>query len=125
MRLARYAPEEVSTDAKRIARFRKGLTAELKYALTQCKPALFSDFVDAAICQETTKADLDAERKRQREFTSAAMVHKKQKMWVPDPPPQRQQFHPRGAPVRSFTRPPVPVQQVPRSLPPRARPPVQ
>ena len=89
MRLGRYAPEEVSIDAKRIARFRKGLSAELKYALTQCKPALFSEFVDATICQETARADLDAERKRQREFTSAAMVHKKQKTWVPKAPAQR------------------------------------
>src|SRR3954468_13316661 len=49
------------------------------------------------------------------------MVHKKAKFWVPEP--QRQQFQPRGAVVRTFACPPVPVQQGPRSTPPFARPP--
>src|SRR3954468_14995137 len=51
------------------------------------------------------------------------MVHKKTKSWVPDPQSQRQQFQQRGAVVRTFARPPVPVQQGPRSTPPFARPP--
>src|SRR4051812_21933257 len=53
------------------------------------------------------------------------MVHKKAKSWVaePQPQPQRQQFHPRGAVVRTFARPPVPVQHGPRSSTPSARPP--
>ena len=92
VKLARYAPDEVSTEAKRIHRFRQGLTAELKYALTQCRPTLFSEFVDATICQEMAKADLDADRKRQREFSTAATVQKKQKLWIPEPVPQRQHF---------------------------------
>src|SRR3954466_4172786 len=50
VRLARYAPEEVSTEAKKTARFRGGLSTEIKYALTQCSPTLFSQFVDQAIC---------------------------------------------------------------------------
>src|SRR3954462_9775269 len=49
------------------------------------------------------------------------MVHKKAKTWVTEAPPQRQQFQPRGALVRTFACPPVPVQQVPRSTPPHAR----
>src|SRR3954462_8584487 len=51
------------------------------------------------------------------------MVNKKTKSWVPDPQPQRQQFQQRGAVVRTFARPPVPVQQGPRSTTPFARPP--
>src|SRR3954468_22517830 len=51
------------------------------------------------------------------------MVHKKSKSWVPEPQPQRQQFQPRGAVVRTFSRPPVPVQQGPRSTPPFSKPP--
>src|SRR4051812_24133002 len=39
------------------------------------------------------------------------MVHKKAKSWVSEPQLQRQQFQPRGADVRTFARPPVPVQQ--------------
>ena len=46
VRLARYAPEEVSTEAKRIARFRGGLATDIKYALTLSTPRLFSEFVD-------------------------------------------------------------------------------
>src|SRR3954468_17933170 len=46
------------------------------------------------------------------------MVHKKAKSWVPEPQPQRQQFQPRGAVVRTFARPPVPVQQGPFARPP-------
>ena len=104
VRLARYAPEEVSTEAKRIARFRKGLSTEIKYALTQCNPELFLKFVDDAIRQESAKADLDAERKRQREFSSAAMVHKKQKAWVPDAPLQRHQFSSLALALHQLTR---------------------
>src|ERR1041385_270432 len=51
------------------------------------------------------------------------MVHKKAKTWVTEAPPQRQQYQQRGAVVRTFARPPVPVQQGARSTPPHARPP--
>src|SRR3954471_15468822 len=123
VRLARYATEEVSTEAKRIARFRGGLATDIKYALTLSSPALFSEFVDQAIRQESAEAERSADKRKQREFSTAVMVHKKTKSWVPDPQPQRQQFQQRGAIVRTFARPPVPVQQGPRSTPPFARPP--
>src|SRR3954470_23880682 len=35
VRLARYAPEEVAKETKRIARFRGGFATDIKYALTQ------------------------------------------------------------------------------------------
>src|SRR3954471_5174578 len=96
VRLARYATEEVSTEAKRIARFRGGLATDIKYALTLSNPALFSEFVDQAIRQESAEAERSADKRKQREFSSAVMVHKKAKSWVPDPQPQRQQFQQRG-----------------------------
>src|SRR3954466_14564151 len=123
VRLARYAPEEVSTEGKRIARFRGGLATDIKYALTQASPRLFSEFVDQAIRQESAEAERSADKRKQREFSSAVMVHKKTKSWVPEPQPQRQQFQPRGVVVRTFARPPIPVQHGPRSTPPFARPP--
>src|SRR3954467_11454779 len=123
VRLAKYATEEVSTEAKRIARFRGGLATDIKYALTLSNPSLFSEFVDQAIRQESAEAECSADKRKQREFNSAVMVHKKAKSWVPDPQPQRQQFQQRGAVVRTFARPPVPLQQGPRSTPPFARPP--
>src|SRR4051812_35718231 len=125
VRLARYAPKEVSTEAKRIARFCGGLATDIKYALTLSTPRLFSEFVDQAIRQESAKAERSAEKRKQREHSSAVMVHKKAKSWVTEPQsqPPRQQFQPRGAVVRTFARPPVPVPQGPRSTPPHARPP--
>src|SRR3954471_1642473 len=123
VRLARYATEEVSTEAKRIARFRSGLSTDIKYALTLSNPALFSECVDQAIRQESAEAERSADKRKQREFGSAVMVHKKAKSWVPDPQPQRQQFQQRGAVVCTFARPPVPVQHRPRSTPPFTRPP--
>src|SRR3954468_22388694 len=123
VRLARYATKEVSTEAKRIARFRGGLATDIKYALTLSNPALFSEFVDQAIRQESAEAERSADKRKLREFSSAVMVHKKAKSWVPDPQPQRQQFQQRGAVVRTFARPTVPVQQGPLSTPPFARPP--
>src|ERR1043165_5654567 len=109
VRLARYASEEVSTEAKRIARFRGGLATDIKYALTQSGLRLFSEFVDQAIRQESAEAERSADKRKQREFSSVVMVHKKTKSWVPEPQPQRQQFQPRGAVVRTFARPPVRV----------------
>src|SRR3954468_10590428 len=79
VRLARYATEEVSTEAKRIARFRGGLATDIKYALTLSSPRVFSEFVDQAIRQESAEAERSADRRRQREFSSSAVVHKKAK----------------------------------------------
>src|SRR4051812_39094276 len=61
VRLARYATEEVSTEAKRIARFRGGLATDIKYALTLSNPAMFSEFVDQAIRQESAEAERSAD----------------------------------------------------------------
>src|SRR3954470_16848467 len=83
VRLARYAPKEVSTEAKRIARLRGGLTTEIKYALTQSSPRLFSEFIDWAIRQESAEAERAVEKRKQREFSPVVMVHKKAKSWVP------------------------------------------
>src|SRR3954468_20675145 len=79
VRLARYAPEEVSTEAKRIARFHGGLTTEIKYVLTQSSPRMFSEFFDQAIRQESAEAERAADKRKQREFNSSAVVHKKAK----------------------------------------------
>ena len=96
VRLARYAPEEVSTEAKRIARFRGGLATDIKYALTLSTLRLFSEFVDQAIRQESAEVERSADKRKQREFSSTAMVHKKTKSWALEPEPQRKQFQPRG-----------------------------
>ena len=44
-RLARYAGDEVSTEARKMAKFRRGLNPELKYALTNIKAKNFEDLI--------------------------------------------------------------------------------
>src|SRR4051812_25966834 len=66
VRLARYAPEEVSSEAKRIASFRGGLATDIKYTLTESSLRLFSEFVDQAIRQESVEAERAAEKRKQR-----------------------------------------------------------
>ena len=48
-RPARYAQDEVSTDAKKQAKFRRGLNPDLKYALTLIKCDTFEDLVNTAL----------------------------------------------------------------------------
>ena len=50
--LARYAPEEVSTDAKKQARFRKGLSPELRRDLRLHEYTSFQMLVNKAISAE-------------------------------------------------------------------------
>ena len=58
--LARYATEEVSTDAKKQARFRKGLSPELRRDLRLHECTSFSKLVNKAISAETGQTDYDA-----------------------------------------------------------------
>src|SRR4051812_43855932 len=125
VRLARYATEEVSTEAKRIARFRGGLATDIKYALTLSNPALFSEFVDQAIRQESAEAERSADKRKQREFSSSVMVRKKAKSWGPGPQARSRQFQQGGAVVRRFARPPAPGQRGGRPRARAARPPAR
>ena len=50
--LSRYAGDEVSTDAKKQARFRKGFNPALKYALNLIKTANFEELVVTALKAE-------------------------------------------------------------------------
>ena len=70
--LARYAPEEVSTDAKKQARFRKGLSPELRRDLRLHECTSFQKLVNKAISAETGQTDYDAARKHSRDFPHLA-----------------------------------------------------
>ena len=70
--LARYAPEEVSTDAKKQARFRKGLSPELRRDLRLHECTSFQKLVNKAISAETGQADFEATRKHTRDFGSSS-----------------------------------------------------
>ena len=69
--LARYATEEVSIDAKKQARFRKGLSPELRRDLRLHECTSFQKLVNKAISAETSQTDYDATRKHGRDMGSS------------------------------------------------------
>ena len=70
--LARYAIEEVSTDAKKQARFRKGLSPELRRDLRLHECTSFQKLVNKAISVETGQTDYDASCKHSHDFGSSS-----------------------------------------------------
>ena len=83
--LARYATEEVSTDAKKQARFRKGLSPELRRDLRLHECASFQALVNKAISAETGHTDFEATRKQSRDFGSfSGSAFPKRRLWVPN-----------------------------------------
>ena len=82
--LARYAPEEVSTDAKKQARFRKGLSPELRRDLRLHECTSFQKLVNKANSAEIGQTDYDASRKHSRDFgSSSGSGAQKRRVWIP------------------------------------------
>jgi hypothetical protein len=71
-RLARYAQEEVSTDAKKQARFRKGLSPVLRHDLNLHEFVNFRDLVDKSFKAEYGNELYEESRKRDREFAQSS-----------------------------------------------------
>ena len=119
--LARYAGEEVSTDAKKQKRFRNGLKPVLKYALTHVKDATFDELVNIAVKEETGRFAFEESRKHTHEVgvSSAPAPTQKRRLWVPNPAPPRQATMP--VQVGYAPRPPAP-QLVQRTYQPPPRP---
>ena len=86
--LSCYAGDEVSTDAKKQARFRKGFNPALKYALNLVKMANFEELVDTALKAEHGRVVFEESRKHSREGGSSsnnsAGPPQKRKLWVPN-----------------------------------------
>src|ERR1041385_7846814 len=83
-RLARYAQEEVSTDAKKQARFRKGLSPVLRHDLNLHKFVNFRDLVDKSLKAEYGNELYEESRKRDREFASSSgPSSRKHCVWIP------------------------------------------
>jgi hypothetical protein len=77
-RLACYAPEEVSTDAKKQTLFRKGLDPELHRDLHLLDFNTFQDLVNKAMKAERGKVEYEETRKRPRDdaqFSSSGTKH--------------------------------------------------
>ena len=108
--LARYATEEVSTDAKKQVRFRKGLSPELGRDLRLPECTSFQALVNKAISAETGHTDYEATKKHSRDFgSSSGPAFPKRKLWVPNSSlPPRYTLRPSYvAPQTNQTNPPA------------------
>src|SRR3954471_7765410 len=83
-RLARYAQEEVSTDAKKQERFRKGLSPVLRHDLNLHEFVNFQDLVNKSFKVEYGNELYEESRKRDREFApSFGPSSRKCCVWIP------------------------------------------
>src|SRR3954471_9524441 len=83
-RLARYAPEEISTDAKKQARFRKGLRPVLRHDLNLHKFVNFQDLVNKSFKAEYGNELYEESRKHDREIAqSSGSGSQKCCVWIP------------------------------------------
>ena len=124
-RLARYAGDEVSTEAKKMARFRRGFNPELKYALTNVKADNFEDLVNTALNEENGRKMFEESRKHSREGGSSsntATPTQKRRIWVPESAVTRAS-HAQTSPGFA-SRPPNPAQPQ-RGIMGQPRPPLQ
>src|SRR6187401_3499528 len=81
--LARYATEEVSTDAKKQARFRKGLNPKLPRDLHLHHCNTFHALVNKAINAETAQLTYDESRKHTLDLgSSSGTSSQKRRIWV-------------------------------------------
>ena len=71
-RLARYAGDEVSTEAKKMARFRGGFSPELKYALTNVKTKNFEELVNTALNEENGRKVFEETCKHSHEIGNSS-----------------------------------------------------
>ena len=77
----------MSTEAKKMARFRKGFNPKLKYALTNFKASNFEELVNTALNEENGRKVFEETRKHSREIgNSSNMVAptQKRRIWVPN-----------------------------------------
>ena len=83
--LACYAPEEVSTDAKKQARFRKGLSPKLRHDLSLHEFVSFQVLVNKAIQAETSRMTYEESRKQTRDIGSSSVaISQKRRIWIPN-----------------------------------------
>jgi len=74
--LARYAPEFVDTDAKRIASFKRGLSPKLMKSMGNCKCVTFNEFISDTLTQENNDKIYAASKNRKRNFEAGASQSK-------------------------------------------------
>src|SRR3954467_9441692 len=70
-RLARYAQDEITTDARKQARFHKGLIPILRHDFNLLEFATFEDLVNRSFRAEHGNEVFEESRKHDREFASS------------------------------------------------------
>src|SRR3954469_21599186 len=84
-RLSRYAPEKISTDAKKQARFRKGLNPILRQDLNLLEFVNFEDLVNRSFRAEHGNEVVEESRKRDRDLASSSSPDsQKRRIWIPN-----------------------------------------
>lgn len=115
--LARYAPEDVATDMAKQAKFRRGLSEELKDKLSIADFPDFQTLVDKAIVAEHAARELMDSRKRKWETYKTSRPSSSRPRFG-----QSQGYHSHSsAPPRSPAPVPRPSQAVPQSRAPASQ----
>src|SRR4051812_42988314 len=84
-RLSRYAPKRISTDAKKQARFRKGLTPIHWHGLNLLEFVNFEDLVNRAFTAEHGNEVFEESRKRDCGLASSSSLgSQKRRIWIPN-----------------------------------------
>ena len=108
-RLARYAPEKVSMDAKKQARFRKGLNPKLRHDLSLHEFISFEVLVNKAIQAETSRMTYEESCKHNRDVgSSSTSISQKRRIWIPNAV-----ITPRYVPRPTYVAPRLPMPSVP------------
>src|ERR1043165_6768652 len=83
-RLARYAQDEITTDARKQARFRKGLSPILRHDLNLIEFATFEDLVNRSFRAEHGNEIFEESRKHALEHApSSSSAPRKRRIWIP------------------------------------------
>src|SRR4051812_26891554 len=83
-RLARYAHDEITTDARKQARFRKGLSPVLRHDLNLLEFATFEDLVNRSFRAEHGNEVLEESRKHALDLApSSSSAPQKRRIWIP------------------------------------------
>src|ERR1041385_3349565 len=105
-RLARYAQDEITTDTRKQARFRKGLSPILRHDLNLLEFATFEDLVNRSFRAEHGNEVFEKSRKNALELApSSSSRPQKRMIWIPN-----SLIHQNNPPRPSFVppRPPAP-----------------
>src|SRR3954463_15274172 len=82
--LARYAQDEITTDARKQARFRKGLSPILRHDLNLIEFATFEDLVNISFRAEHDNEVFEESRKHALELApSSSSAPQKRRIWIP------------------------------------------